>query len=127
MARGIGAFMFITSLVLAMTILTGMGFYGDLGMNIDASSQNADVQRAVDQLNSTEFGENRGASILEGPLAVVVPFIQVLNTFTTVLGNTSGILQLLFGLPKLVADTLETVFQLAMLVTTVFAIRGILQ
>ena len=127
MARGVGAFIFVSSLVFAMTILGGVGFYATLNIDVDASGANQDVQNAANQLNGTSFGENRSPSILEGPLAVVVPFIDFVLTLWTVIANTSGVIQLLYGLPPLVADTIETVFRIALTVTGLFAVRGILQ
>lgn len=127
MARGVGAFIFIASLVFAMTILSGVGFYAALNVDVDASGANEDVQNAAKQLNGTSFGENRSPSILEGPLAVVVPFINFVQTLWTVISNTSGILQLLFGLPKIAADTIEGLFQIALTITGLFALRGLLQ
>jgi hypothetical protein len=127
MARGVGAFIFVASLVFAMTILSGLGFYATMNVDVDNSGANQDVQNAANQLNGTSFGENRSPSILEGPLAVVVPFINFVQTLWTVITNTSGILQLLFGLPKIAGDTIETVFRIALTVTGLFAVRGILQ
>ena len=123
-ARGISAFIFLVSLVFAMTILSGVGFYALVGADLDVSSQNQDVQNAADQLGEQSFGESRSSSILEGPLATVAPFIDILQTFVTVIGNTSGVIQLLYGIPAIVADQIERLFKLSMLVTIAYAIRG---
>lgn len=124
MARGIAAFVFIVSLIFSMTILGGLGFYASSGVNLDASAQNKDVQRAAEQLDGIEFAEGRSSSILEGPLAAVTPVISIVQTFTTVIGNTSGVIQLLYGIPKVAADTIELMFRIAMLVTVVYIIRS---
>jgi hypothetical protein len=124
MARGIAAFVFVGSLIFSMTILGGVGFYAALGVDVDASGQNADVQAAADQLDGIEFGEGRSGTILQGPLAVVTPVVGIIQTFTGVLGNTSGMLQLLYGIPKVAADTIELLFRIAMLVTIVYLIRS---
>jgi len=124
MARGVAAFVFIGSLILSMTILGGMGYYADLGVDVDAAGQNADVQQAAEQLDGIEFGEGRSSSILQGPLAVVTPVVGIMQTFTAVIGNTSGVLQLLFGLPPVAADAIELLFRIAMLVTLVYLIRS---
>lgn len=124
MARGIAAFIFVASLIFSMSILGGVGFYASLGIDVDADSQNEDVQDAAEQLDGIEFGEGRSSSILEGPLAVVTPVVSIIQTFSTVLGNTSGVLQLLFGLPEIAADTIELVFRIAMLVTIAYIIRS---
>jgi len=50
--------------------------------------------------------------------------IEILQTFTTVLSNTSGVLQLLFGVPAVIADTVELFLGIAMLVTIAFTIPG---
>jgi hypothetical protein len=123
-ARGIAAFVFMVGLIFSMTILGGMGYYADLDVTIDEGGQNADVQAAAEQLNGIEFGEGRSSSILQGPLAVVTPVVGIFQTFTTVLGNTSGVLQLLFGVPKVAADTIELFARLAMLVTIGYLIRS---
>lgn len=124
MARGIAAFIFIVSLIFSMTILSGLGFYAAMGVDVSAESQNEDVQRAADQLNGIEFGEGRSSSILQGPLAAVTPVVRIFQTFTTVIGNTSGVIQLLFGIPKIAADTIELTFRIAMLVTIGYVIRS---
>lgn len=127
MARGIAAFVFVVSLVFSMSILGGVGYYAALGVDVEADSHNQDVQEAAEQLESIEFGEGRSGSILEGPLAVVMPVIGILKTFIAVLKNTSGLMQLLYGVPKAVADPIETLFRLAMLITLAFLIRGAVQ
>lgn len=128
MARGIAAFVVVVSLIFSMSILGGIGYYAELGeAELDVEEQNKDVQKAAEQLDGVEFGEGRSSSILEGPLAVVTPVVSGLQVVTTVLGNTSGVLQLLYGLPQGVADTIETVFRLAMFITVIFLIRGAVQ
>lgn len=123
-ARGISAFIFLSSLVFSMTILSGVGFYALLGADLDVSSQNADVQNAADQLGEQSFAEGRSSSILEGPLATVAPFIDILQTFVTVIGNTSGVIQLLYGVPAVIADQIGRLFKISMLVTIAYAIRA---
>lgn len=122
--RGIGAVVLVTSLIFSMTILSGVGYYAALGTEIDASSQNADVQQAAEQLDGIGYAEGRSASILDGPLAVVTPVVAIFQTFTGVLTNTSGVLQLLYGLPKVAADMIELLFRIAMLVTIGYLIRS---
>ncbi len=127
MARGIAAAVFLISMILSITILSGIGYYAELGTEMDVSSQSEDVQRAADNLDGISYDEDRSSAILQGPLAAVIPVIEILQTFTTVIGNTSGVLQLLFGAPVVVADTLELFFRIAMLVTIAFLIRGAVQ
>jgi len=124
MPRGITAAVFVISLIFSMTILGGVGFYAMLGVQIDAESYNEDVQRAADELQGIEYGEGRSSSILQGPLAAITPVVTIFQTFTTVLTNTSGVLQLLYGLPPVAADAIETFFRLAMVVTIGYLIRS---
>jgi|GEM_PF-3429384 len=124
MPRGITAFVFVVSLVLSMTIVGGVGYYSSIGVEVDTESQNEDVVAAADNLDGIEFGEGRSDSILEGPLAAITPVVGIFQGFTTVITNTSGLLQLLYGLPATVADTIEVFFRLAMLVTLIYLIRS---
>lgn len=125
MAKGIAAAVVLISLVLSMSVLGAMGFYSDLGAGeIDADSQNEDVVAAADRLDGIEFGEDRGASILEGPLAAVVPVVNMALAFVTVLSNTSGVLQLLYGFPAPAADAIELFARIAMVVTFIYLIRS---
>lgn len=123
-ARGISAFIFLVSLVFSMTILNGIGFYALMGADLDISSTNQDVQNAANQLGEQSFGEGRSSSILEGPLATVAPAINIFQSFVTVILNTSGVIQLLYGLPAIVADQIERLFKFAILVTIVYLIRS---
>lgn len=124
MPRGIAAFVFIVSLIFSMTILAGVGFYGMMGVSVDPDSQNDDVREAAEQLDGIDFGEGRSSSILEGPLAAVTPVITIFQTFTTVISNTSGVIQLLYGLPAVAADMIELMFRIAMLITIGYIIRS---
>jgi len=127
MAKGIAAFVFLVSLIFSITILSGLGFYAQLGVSADVETHNEDVQNAAENLEGIEYDEDRSPPILQGPLAAVIPVVEILQTFTTVLGNTSGVLQLLFGAPEVVADTVELFFRITMLVTIAFLIRGAVQ
>jgi hypothetical protein len=122
--RGVGAFVVIASLIMAMTLLSGIGYYSALGADLDAESHNADVQNAAEELDSVGFGEDRSSSILEGPLAVVTPVVGIFQTFSTVVTNTSGVLQLLYGLPTVAADIIELLFRVAMVVSLLYLIRS---
>lgn len=125
MAKGIAAAVVLIALILSMSVLSGLGFYADLNAGeIDADSHNDDVVAAAESLDGVEFGEDRGASILEGPLAAVVPAIDFALTLKTVLANTSGVLQLLFGVPAVAADAIQTFARIAMLVTFIYLIRS---
>jgi len=123
--RGIGAAVFIVGLILSMTILSGVGYYASLGdVEIDADKHNDDVVAAADSVGNTSFAEGRSGSVLEGPLAVVTPVVRTFNLLVTIVFNTSGIMQLLFGLPAIAADTIQLVFQLSMAVTLLYLVRS---
>ncbi len=131
MPRGIGAAIFVISLIMSMSILAGLGYYGSIGRGqIDASSHNDDVKDAAKVLNSSAedggigFAEGRSSSILQGPLAAVTPVISIAMTIVTVIGNTSGVIQLLFGIPAPIADIIEMFFRISMLVTILYMIRS---
>ena len=124
MARGIAAFVMIASLILSMGILGGIGYYAELGVQYGIDGQNEDVQAAADDLSGVDYDEDRSPSILQGPLAAVIPFVDGFLALKAIIGNTSGVLQLLFGLPAVVADSLQLFFRIAMLVTLYFAVRG---
>jgi len=124
MARGIGAVVFVVSLIFSITILGGIGYYSSMGVNMDVSERNEDVKKAAQQLSGIGFGEGRSSSILQGPLAAVMPAVGILQAFTAIILNTSGVLQLLYGLPKVAADLIEIFARIAMLVTLAFVIRS---
>ncbi len=115
------------SLIFSVVILSSIGYYSAIGTERDFSSQNEDVQRANESLSSIDYDEDRSSAILQGPLAAVIPVVEVLQTIQTILGNTSGVLQMLFGLPAVVADMLQLFFQLAMGITVIFLVRGAVQ
>jgi len=48
----------------------------------------------------------------------------LIQSFTTVIGNTSGVLQLLYGVPPIAADSVETFFRIGMLVTVIYLLRS---
>lgn len=127
MARGIAAVIFVVSLIFSITILSGIGFYASMGIEADVEGQNEDVQAAAENLGAIEYDEERSGDILQGPLAGIIPAVEILQTLSTILFNTSGVIQLLFGAPEIIADTLQTFFQLAMLITIGFFIRGAIQ
>ena len=124
MPKGIGAVIVLVALILAMTVLGSMGYYAALGADLDVESQNQDVQDAAESLSGIGFGEGRSDSILQGPLAAVVPAIGIFQTLTTILGNTSGVVQLLFGVPAAVGDAIQVFARLVMVVTAVYLLRS---
>lgn len=126
MAKGVGAVAVIAALVLSLSVLSGVGYIAglDSDLAVDVSSQNEDVQNAANQLTSVEFGEGRSSAILQGPLAAVTPVVRIFQTFTAVIFNTSGVLQLLYGIPAVAADAVEWMARLAFTVALVYLIRS---
>lgn len=126
MAKGIGAVVVMATLILALSVLTSVGYVAglDSDLAVDVSSQNADVQQAAEQLTSVEFGEGRSSAILQGPLAAVTPVVRIFQTLQAVLLNTSGVLQLLYGAPKPAADAVQLIGQIAFVVTGIYLIRS---
>lgn len=118
--------MFLTSLVFSISMLSGLGFYAKMGVEASAETQNEDVQAAAENLDGIEFDEDRSSSILQGPLAALVPAMEILMSLVTILSNTSGVVQLLFGASAIVGDTIELFFRLTMLITLAFVIRGLI-
>lgn len=126
MARGIAAVIFLVALISSISILSGIGFYAQLGVSASVESQNQDVQRAAQNLEGIDYDEDRSGSILQGPLAAVIPAVEIVQTLSTILFNTAGVIQLLFGAPEIVAETIELFFRVSMLITIGFFIRGIM-
>lgn len=123
--RGVGAAVVIVSLVLSMSVLSSLGYYALLGdRQYDVSGQNEDVQRAASELRNISYGEGGGNAFFEGPLAAVQPAVDMLSTLRTVVFNTSGVMQFLFGLPAAAADAIATVFRLALMITMAYLIRS---
>lgn len=126
MAKGVGVVAVIAALVLSLSVLSGVGYIAalDSDLSVDVSSQNEDVQNAANQLTSVEFGEGRSSAILQGPLAAVTPVVRIFQGFTAVVFNTSGVIQLLYGVPPIVGDSIEWMARLAFTVALVYLIRS---
>lgn len=126
MARGITAAIFVVALISSMTILSSIGFYAQLGhgIEVDPETHNEDVVDAAAALGDVDFGEDRDPSILEGPLAAVIPGVDTINLLTTIIGNTSGVVQFLFGAPEVVGSAVERLFQISLLITLAGLVRG---
>lgn len=122
MSKGIAAFVVVLALIMAISISSGLGFYAAL--NVDYStSANDDVQRAADAMVGQEAADKSGGSVLQD---FTTSMGRTLSTGWQVIANLSGIVQLLFGTPKVVADTLQSFFQMTFGITFALAIRGLL-
>lgn len=121
MAKGIAAFMVVLAVILSISSLSGLGYYDSLNVDYDDPAANQDVQDAANALTSPEATDTGGTALVEfttGPA-------NTLRAATAVVANTSGILQLLIGLPKGVADNIQTVFQIVFGVTFIGFLRGV--
>lgn len=121
MSKGIAAFVIVLSVIMAISMLSGIGYYSELRVNYDAG-YNDDVAAAADVLVGQE-ASNTGSSVFTD---FTVGGANALRTAWQVLANTSGVLQLLFGLPPAVADPLERFFQLIFGLTFAGFVRGVM-
>lgn len=122
MAKGTAAFVVMLAVTMTITMLGAIGFYAELGVDYDGSDHNADVENAADALVGQE-AQSTGSSLLEEFTASGGNALQV---GWQVLSNTSGVLQLLFSVPKTAADLVQTFFQIMFGVTFAGFIRGVI-
>jgi hypothetical protein len=122
MSKGITAFYIVLSVIVALSMLGGIGFYSSI--NLDYSdSADADVQNAADALVGQEATDRSGGSVLQD---FTTAGATAISTGWQVIANLSGILQLLFMLPEVVADAIQTAWQVTFGLTFAFFIRGLL-
>lgn len=122
MSKGIFAFVVMTGLILAISILSGIGFYDNLALDYSSQGMDDDVQSAADALTSQEATDTGGTAVVEFTTGAA----NVLQVGWEVVSNTSGVLKLLFNLPDAVADPFETFFQIAYGLTFAGFIRGVM-
>lgn len=122
MSKGIAAFVIVMAVIMSISVLSGIGYYNSL--NIDYSNQgyNEDVQAAADAMTS-QSASNTGASVYTD---FTVGAGNTLATAWQVLSNTSGVIQLLFNAPKILADTLQTLFQITFGISFAGFVRGVM-
>lgn len=120
MAKGITAFMIVVTLTLGISIMSGIGAYAALGVDYTDSS-NDDVQSAADALVGQEASDQAAGSALED---FTTNAGRVLASGWQVIANLSGILQLLFGLPKVITEPIQLFFQMTFGITFAAFIRG---
>lgn len=121
MAKGIVAFVIVTAIILAMSIMSGLGFYAALNVDYTDSADD-DVQQAADALVGQEAADKSSGSVLQD---FTTSSGRTLATAWQVIANLSGILQLLLGLPEVLADALQRFFQITFGVTFAAFIRGV--
>lgn len=122
MAKGIAAFVVVLAVTMSISILAGIGFYDQLGIDYSDPGYDDDVQAAAQAMTSQE-ASNTGSSAFTD---FTVGAGNSIQTFWQVLSNTSGILKLLFALPDPLAKSLQTVFQITFGVTFAGFIRGVM-
>lgn len=121
MSKGIAAFVGVLAIILAISSLSAIGYYDSLNVDYDDPSANQDVQDAADALTNPEATDTGGTALVEfttGPA-------NALRAASAVVGNTSGVLQLLIGLPKSVADDIETFVRVIFFITFIGFLRGV--
>jgi len=121
MAKGIVAFMIVVALTLAMSIMSGLGFYAALNVDYQ-DAENQDVQKAADALVGQEASNQAGGSVLED---FTSSSARTLATGWQVIANLGGILQLLLGVPDVLANALQTFWQLTYGITFAAFLRGV--
>lgn len=121
MAKGIAAFVTMVAIVLAISVLGGLGFYDGMAYTVEDTA-NDDVQDAADALIGQNATDRSGGSVLQD---FTTSAGATLSTGWQVLANTSGILQLLLLLPSELTGPLETFFQLSFGITFAAFIRGV--
>lgn len=121
MAKGIAAFFVVLAVILAISVLSGVGYFAE--WHVDYGSQNADddVQSAADALTSPTATDTGGTALVEfttGPA-------NALQAGWTVIGNTSGLVKLLFGLPDIIANTIELFVRIIFGISFLAFLRGV--
>lgn len=122
MAKGIAAFVVVLSLIMSISILSGLGFYSSMGVDY-SDSANDDVREAADALVGQEATDSGSGSALEDFTSSAA---TTLASAWQVIANLSGVLQLLFGLPAALTDTLQTFFLMVFGITFAAFIRGVM-
>jgi hypothetical protein len=122
MSKGITAFYIVLSLIVALSVLGGLGFYSSIALDY-SDTGNADVEAAADALVGQEATDRSGGSVLQD---FTTAGATAIATGWQVIANLSGILQLLVMLPEVLADAIERVWQITFGLTFAFFIRGLL-
>lgn len=121
MSKGIVAFIVVIALTLTISILSGLGFYQEMGLSY-SDDANEDVKSAADALVGQEAGDQSKDNVIED---FTTSAGKTLSSGWQVIANLSGILQMLFGVPTVLADTLQLFFQVTFGITFAAFIRGV--
>jgi hypothetical protein len=121
MAKGVVAFIIVVALTLAISIMAGLGFYSSLGVDYTTAADD-DVQNAANAMIGQEASDKSSGSVLQD---FTTSAGRTLATGWQVIANLSGILQLLFGLPDVLANNIQTFWQITFSITFAAFIRGV--
>ena len=121
MAKGIVAFIVCVAFILAISILSGLGYYADMGVQYSENSD-ADVQAAADAMTGQTASDQSGGSVLQD---FTTSAGRTLSTGWQVIANLSGILKMLYGAPDVVASAMQTMFQIVFGISFAAFIRGV--
>lgn len=122
MAKGIAAFVVVLAPVLAISVLSGVGYFDTWNVDYGGTGADADVQAAVDALTNQQATDRGGSAIVE----FTTGSANALQSAWQVISNTSGVLKLLFPVPDVLANTVQIVYQIAFGITFAGFIRGVL-
>lgn len=120
-AKGIVAFFVVVSIILSMSILSGLGVYASLNVQY-SDSADKDVQRAADAMVGQTASDQSGGSVLQD---FTTSAGRTLSTGWQVITNLSGILQMLFAVPEAAADAIQTMWVMVYSITFAAFIRGV--
>lgn len=122
MAKGIVAFVVVLGLTMSISVLSGLGFYAAMGVNYSDSASD-DVQQAADAMIGQTASDQSSGSVLQD---FTTSAGTTLATAWQVIANLSGILQLLTGLPAVLTDQVQLLFQITYGITFAAFIRGVI-
>lgn len=121
MSKGITAFVIMFSVISAISILSGIGFYDSLYLDYSDQGMDDDTQKALNALTTQEATDTGGTAVVEFTTGAA----NTLQAAWAVISNTSGVVKLLFGAPDVIAQTFEKFFQIAFGLTFAGFIRGV--
>lgn len=121
MSKGITAFVVVLAVIMSISILSGIGFYDNIGLDYSDQGMDDDVQSAAAAFTSQEATDTGGTAIVEFTTGAA----NTLQAAWEVLTNTSGVVKLLFSAPDSVATRFETFFRIVFGLTFAGFIRGV--
>lgn len=121
MAKGIAAFVVVLAIIMSISVLSGIGYYNELGVDYSDDQYNEEVQAAADAFTS-QNSTTSGTSPIED---FTVGAGNTMQAAWQVISNTKGVLMLLFGIPETLAAMLETFARIVYGVTFAGFVRGV--